>query len=623
MADNFPSLTSSGPSSLATESLLSLGEQEPELVNASDAERFKCPVHHGLLRDPRQTSCGHRLCAECVITWLSGAESRRCPVGESDCRNITVKEVWPDNSIARDMKVVHVYCTNKVNGCPEQRKLRDLKNHITKECKYETVPCPFNSRGCPEKLLRGKLEEHQTKCPFRPEQCRLCHLEVSHNQLMTHENEQCPEKVTGCPYGCGDQKLKSKEVQDHRNVCPVQPVECTFSAIGCKFVAKREDVKKHMKEELSHHLELVTQKAVEMELKNLEIQRQVQEMSVEREELQRNLQSTRGQDQGAHATLQQFESQIRDFRLKLVSLMERLITLERKMPELADKRAIEDITRNVSNIQQRLAQLEQRREQGQEQRQQAAPAAGGGTQDEVQRNIANIVQRIAQLEQRREQAHEQRQLSTLPGGAGAIVRYGTVENMAEAVHVQLTAHDRQLGVHDVRMAEMDLRFQLLETASYDGTLVWKIRDYDRRKRDAVNGRTLSLYSQPFYSHRFGYKMCARVYLNGDGMGKTTHMSLFFVIMRGEYDPLLNWPFRQKVTLTLLDQSLEKRHLTDHFQPDPNSSSFKKPESEMNVASGCPLFVSHAVLENPANGYLKEDTIFIRIVVDQNPNPALF
>ena len=71
------------------------------------------------------------------------------------------------------------------------------------------------------------------------------------------------------------------------------------------------------------------------------------------------------------------------------------------------------------------------------------------------------------------------------------------------------------------MAEMDLRFQLLsrETASRDGTLVWKIRDYERRKRGAVNGRTLSLYSQPFYSSRFGYKMCARVYLNGDGMGK--------------------------------------------------------------------------------------------------------
>jgi len=42
-------------------------------------------------------------------------------------------------------------------------------------------------------------------------------------------------------------------------------------------------------------------------------------------------------------------------------------------------------------------------------------------------------------------------------------------------------------------------------------------------------------------------MCARLYLNGDGMGKGTHVSLFFVIMRGAYDALLKWPFKQKVS----------------------------------------------------------------------------
>ena len=46
----------------------------------------------------------------------------------------------------------------------------------------------------------------------------------------------------------------------------------------------------------------------------------------------------------------------------------------------------------------------------------------------------------------------------------------------------------------------------------------------------------------------GYKMCARLYLNGDGMGKGTHVSLFFVVMRGAYDALLKWPFRQKVLI---------------------------------------------------------------------------
>ena len=45
-----------------------------------------------------------------------------------------------------------------------------------------------------------------------------------------------------------------------------------------------------------------------------------------------------------------------------------------------------------------------------------------------------------------------------------------------------------------------------------------------------SGKSLSLYSQPFHTNRHGYKMCARVYLSGDSMGKGTHLRLFFVMM---------------------------------------------------------------------------------------------
>ena len=51
--------------------------------------------------------------------------------------------------------------------------------------------------------------------------------------------------------------------------------------------------------------------------------------------------------------------------------------------------------------------------------------------------------------------------------------------------------------------------------------------------------------------RYGYKMCLRVYLNGDGSGNDTHISIFFVLMRGDFDALLQWPFEQKVTLNIL------------------------------------------------------------------------
>lgn len=58
--------------------------------------------------------------------------------------------------------------------------------------------------------------------------------------------------------------------------------------------------------------------------------------------------------------------------------------------------------------------------------------------------------------------------------------------------------------------------------------------------------TLCILPPAFYSSKYGYKMCLRLYLNGDGTGRGTHLSLFFVVMRGKCDALLKWPFSQKV-----------------------------------------------------------------------------
>ena len=86
--------------------------------------------------------------------------------------------------------------------------------------------------------------------------------------------------------------------------------------------------------------------------------------------------------------------------------------------------------------------------------------------------------------------------------------------------------------------EVSLTLQTLQATSYDGKYIWKIPDITRRRRDALMGKTVSLYSAPFYTDRFGYRMCLRVYLDGDGSGKGCYISYFLTIMKGEYDALL-------------------------------------------------------------------------------------
>ncbi|XP_034047341.1 TNF receptor-associated factor 2 [Thalassophryne amazonica] len=173
--------------------------------------------------------------------------------------------------------------------------------------------------------------------------------------------------------------------------------------------------------------------------------------------------------------------------------------------------------------------------------------------------------------------------------------------------------ERALATRDFQLSESEHLIRELQFCTYDGIFVWKISDFLRRRQDAVTGKTPAMFSPAFYSSKYGYKMCLRLYLNGDGTGRGTHLSLFFVVMKGRCDALLKWPFSQKVTLMLLDQN-NREHIIDAFRPDVTSTSFQRPISDMNIASGCPLFCPLAKLSSKSP-YVRDDTIFIKAIVD--------
>ena len=162
-------------------------------------------------------------------------------------------------------------------------------------------------------------------------------------------------------------------------------------------------------------------------------------------------------------------------------------------------------------------------------------------------------------------------------------------------------------------SELALLVQTLQATSYNGEFIWKIPEVTRRREEARTGKTISLYSAPFYTSRFGYKLCLRLYMDGDGSGKRECLSFFLTIMRGEYDALLTWPFQQAVTLILLDQD-KQSDIVQCFRPEPSSSSFWRPKADMNVASGCPRFADLSVLNSPR--YTRNDTMFLKCIIDK-------
>ncbi|TRZ03589.1 hypothetical protein DNTS_013502 [Danionella cerebrum] len=192
-------------------------------------------------------------------------------------------------------------------------------------------------------------------------------------------------------------------------------------------------------------------------------------------------------------------------------------------------------------------------------------------------------------------------------------QYRLDQEKIEGLSNKVRQLERSLAMRDLQLAESDQSLRELQFCTFDGVFIWKIADFSRRRQEAVAGRAPAMFSPAFYSSKYGYKMCMRLYLNGDGTGRGTHLSLFFVVMKGKYDALLKWPFSQKVTLMLLDQN-NREHIIDAFRPDISSTSFQKPISEMNIASGCPLFCPLAKLAGKSS-YLREDIIFIKAIVD--------
>lgn len=59
-------------------------------------------------------------------------------------------------------------------------------------------------------------------------------------------------------------------------------------------------------------------------------------------------------------------------------------------------------------------------------------------------------------------------------------------------------------------------------------------------------------SDLFYIEICGYKLKLRIYFNGFRFGKNNYLLVFFVIMKGEYDVILNWFFKRKVKFILID-----------------------------------------------------------------------
>ena len=127
------------------------------------------------------------------------------------------------------------------------------------------------------------------------------------------------------------------------------------------------------------------------------------------------------------------------------------------------------------------------------------------------------------------------------------------------------------------------------------------------------------YSNSFYSHNEGYKMCLRVDPASqcdDGEG--TYLSVFLYLMKGPHDNELTWPLRGKFEVKLLNQISDNEHdqvtLVYNDQVGDEYTTRVNDDERASNGWGFGKFISHKALQNvtPTCQYLKNDCVFFQV-----------
>ena len=213
-------------------------EKEFDFVERPSQDFF-CPVSFELLLDPQQTSCcGNHLSLE-VATRLQ-REGKSCPV----CNG----EQWSamlDKYHRRRVHEVRVRCWNKDGGCGWVGEVNELRRHAV-------------------------------SCEKRLWECEYCGLKCTYGEGEGNHWSECLKFPEPCPNGCEVGSVERCGMEQHRSVCPLEPVACEMKEFGCSVVVPRKELVTHMRESELQHLTAMT-------ALNLRLTRQLQQESTERD----------------------------------------------------------------------------------------------------------------------------------------------------------------------------------------------------------------------------------------------------------------------------------------------------------------------------------------------------
>ena len=173
----------------------------------------------------------------------------------------------------------------------------------------------------------------------------------------------------------------------------------------------------------------------------------------------------------------------------------------------------------------------------------------------------------------------------------------------------MPSHEQDSEAH-LNLALDSINSQQVELRNGEA-IKFKLTDYQMKKE---NNRYVE--SPSYYIN--GYHVALRVYTNGYGPYRGTHVRVSVQILKGRHDAKLKWPLVGKVAFTLLNQVKDANHR--YYLSSLEASD----NMQVGSSRGNGKFISLPELDyNPVRKtqYLKDDTLYFRMslcVADHKP-----
>ena len=452
-------------------------------------DRLVCKICHLPSRNPYlSVCCGYLFCKSCLDDNKSAtiATSGACSI--VNCKERFV--IFPQTEADRQIKKLHVYCSNKEKGCEWEGELCNIDSHLenVNGCLFKGINCPNN---CGELIERQFLTNHvRNECPRYKVNCQYCHDTGEHQFIEGQHKEECPRLPLPCPNKCEVGSVPREDMEAHRKECPLEMIQCEFYSVGCEVRMARKDLEVHRKEKMEDHLIMGTHKL----------------------------------------------SAINDIYHELTSVKEEL-----------------------SNTKNELA----------------------GTKTELAGTKAQLDTALEQI-----------------------------RNLTILVNAQLSPTTNSAAI---RTVQLDAIVGMFKTGYRVCPVTIKMSEYSNKRRNNVEW-----YSDAFYTHNRGYKMCFRIDAGGISKGKGTHLSVYLYLMMGPHDNTLRWPLRGEFGIKLLNQISDNYHYVTTVAYDDQTKDDAAGRALVGSrvrGRGKHQFISNENLyrATPAYQYLKNDCLFLQII----------